>query len=79
MADRYIDPFETQLYGKFAREQMADVCAGKIPSLDRMVQFAIGAQEAADEAMAKVIAKAPKPAAAVDPAIVIAETADCKR
>jgi hypothetical protein len=30
VADPYIDPFETQLYGKFAREQMADVCLGKI-------------------------------------------------
>ncbi len=76
MADPYIDPFETQLYGKFAREQMADVCVGKIPALDKMVQFAIAAQQSADEAMASVIAKAPKPAAAVDPAAVIAEAGD---
>jgi hypothetical protein len=76
MADPYIDPFETRLYGKFAREQLADVCLGKIASLDKMVQFAITTQEAADEAMAKVIAKAPKPAAAVDPATVIAEAGD---
>jgi hypothetical protein len=76
MADPYIDPFETQLYGKFAREQMTAVCTGKIPSLDKMVQFAVSTQEAADEAMAKVIAKAPKPAAAVDPAAVLAEAGD---
>ncbi|MFS8065573.1 MAG: hypothetical protein ACMG6S_04295 [Byssovorax sp.] len=76
MADQYIDPFETKLYGKFAREQMAAVCTGKIPSLDTMVQFAINAQEAADEAMANAIAKAPKPAAAVDPATVLAEAGD---
>jgi hypothetical protein len=76
MADPYIDPFETQLYGKFAREQMADVCLGKIPALDKMVHFAIDAQLTADKAMAEVIAKAPKPAAAVDPAAVIAEAGD---
>ena len=76
MADPYIDPFETQLYGKFAREQMADVCLGKIPSLDKMVHFAIDAQLTADKAMADVIAKAPRAAAAVDPAAVIAEAGD---
>ena len=76
MSDPHIDPFETQLYGKFAREQIADVCLGKIPSLDKMVQYAITAQEAADAAMASVIAKAPKPATAVDPAAVLAEAGD---
>ena len=76
MSDPHIDPFETQLYGKFAREQIADVCLGKIPSLDKMVQHAITAQEAADAAMASVIAKAPKPATAVDPAAVLAEAGD---
>jgi hypothetical protein len=76
MADPHIDPFETQLYGKFAREQMADVCLGKIPALDKMVHFAIDAQLTADKAMAEVIAKAPKAAAAVDPAAVIAEAGD---
>ena len=76
MSDPHIDPFETQLYGKFAREQIADVCLGKIQSLDKMVQYAITAQEAADAAMASVIAKAPKPATAVDPAAVLAEAGD---
>jgi hypothetical protein len=76
MSDPHIDPFETQLYGKFAREQIADVCLGKIPSLDKMVQYVITAQEAADAAMASVIAKAPKPATAVDPAAVLAEAGD---
>ncbi len=37
MADPYIDPFETQLYGKFAREQMAAVCLGKIRDFDKAV------------------------------------------
>jgi len=76
MADPYIDPFETQLYGKFAREQMAEVCTGRVPALDAMVQFAIHTQESADAAMATVIANAPKPLTAVDAARVTAEAAD---
>ena len=76
MSDPYIDPFETQLYGKFAREQMAEVCLGKVPTLDKMIQFAITAQQTADESMALVIAKAPKADPAVDPVAVIAEAGD---
>jgi len=76
MADPYIDPFETQLYGKFAREQMLAVCLGKIAALDKMVHFAVDTQKAADEAMAEALAKQPKPAAAVDPAAVLAEAGD---
>lgn len=76
MADPYISAFETKAYGKFAREQMSEVCLGKIAALDKMVLFAISAQEAADEAMVKVLDKAPKPAAAVDPAAVLAEAGD---
>ena len=44
MSDPHVDPFETQLHGKFAREQIADVCLGKIPSLDKMVQYVITTQ-----------------------------------
>ncbi len=76
MADPHIDGYETKLYGKFSCEQMATVCMGKVPSLDSMVQFAIAAQEKADADMASAIAKAPKPAAAVDPATVLAEAGD---
>ena len=76
MADEYIDPFETQLYGKFAREQMAEVCLGRVPALDAMVRFAIHTQEVADAAMATVIANAPKPATVVDAAKVTSEAAD---
>lgn len=76
MADQYIDSFETQLYGKFAREQMADVCLGKVPALDSLVHFAIATQMAADGAMAGAIAKAPKAAPAIDPSAIIAEAGD---
>jgi hypothetical protein len=76
MSDPYIDPYETKLYGKFACEQMATVCVGKVPSLDPMVHFAITSQEKADADMASVIAKAPKPPTAVDPAAVLAEAGD---
>lgn len=76
MADPYIDPFETQLYGKFAREQMAAVCVGKVPALDAMVRFCIETQTTADAAMATAIAHAPRPAAAIDPAQVLAEAGD---
>ena len=60
MADPYIDPFETKLYGKFAREQMQAVCLGKVPALDPMIQFAILRQEEADAMMSDVLAKQPK-------------------
>lgn len=76
MADEYIDPFETQLYGKFAREQMAEVCIGRVPALDAMVRFSIDTQTAADAAMATVIANAPKPLTAIDAERVTTEAAD---
>ena len=76
MPDPYIDPYETKLYGKFSCEQMGTVCIGKVPPLDPMVQFAISSQEKADADMASVIAKAPKPPTAVDPAAVLAEAGD---
>jgi hypothetical protein len=76
MADSYIDPFETQLYGKFAREQMAEVCIGRVAALDAMVRFSIETQAAADAAMARVIANAPTPLTAIDAEHVTAEAAD---
>jgi len=59
MADPYIDQFETLIYGKFAREQMAEVCVGKIKELDKMVHFAIATQEAADKAKVEKVDVAP--------------------
>ncbi|HRI68246.1 MAG TPA: hypothetical protein PK156_28650 [Polyangium sp.] len=61
MADPYIDPFETKVYGKFAREQMAAVLKGLIPKLDPMVDYAISVQEKADQAMADLLDRQPKP------------------
>jgi hypothetical protein len=61
MADSYIDPQETQVYGLFARDQMKAVCLGMIPELDATVQFAIKQQVAADKAMAAALAKMPAP------------------
>ena len=61
MADTYIDPQETQIYGLFARDQMKAVCLGMIPELDAAVQFAIKHQAAADKAMAAALAKMPAP------------------
>ncbi|WP_437798146.1 hypothetical protein [Sorangium sp. So ce693] len=76
MADPYIDPFETKAYGKFAREQMASVLMGKLAALDGMIEFAIGQQIAADQAMADVLARQPKPAPELDSAAVLAEARD---
>lgn len=61
MADPYIDPFETRLYGKFSREQMATVLLGMVPALDDTVKFAISSQLAADQAMSDILDHQPKP------------------
>jgi hypothetical protein len=76
MADPYIDPFETKLYGKFAREQMQAVCLGKVPELDPMIQFAILRQEEADATMSDVLAKQPKAPPPLDADAVQAEAGD---
>jgi hypothetical protein len=60
MADPYIDPGETQLYGAFACEQMEDVCIGKIPALDGTVRFAIQTQRAANATMKEALDRLPK-------------------
>ncbi|MFO0649985.1 MAG: hypothetical protein U0326_27440 [Polyangiales bacterium] len=60
MADPYIDPGETLLYGAFACEQMKDVCIGKVPGLDEMVRFAIRSQSEANGAMKAVLDRQPK-------------------
>lgn len=76
MADPYIDPFETLVYGSFAREQLAEVCLGKVPKLDGMVAFAIASQKEADLAMKAVLERQPRAAPAVDASAVLAETRD---
>ncbi|WP_437599284.1 hypothetical protein [Sorangium sp. So ce590] len=76
MADPYIDPFETKAYGKFAREQMASVLMGKIAALDGVIEFAVDKQLLADQAMADVLDRQPKPAPELDSAAVLAEARD---
>ncbi|WP_437752557.1 hypothetical protein [Sorangium sp. So ce1389] len=76
MADPYIDPFETKIYGKFAREQMAAVLMGKVAALDGMVEFAMGKQLLADQAMSDVLDRQPKPAPELDSAEVLEEARD---
>lgn len=61
MADTNITPFETKIYGKFAREQMAVVLIGLVPGLDKMVEFAIAEQAKADHTMADLLARQPLP------------------
>ncbi|UQA60055.1 hypothetical protein [Polyangium aurulentum] len=70
MADPYIDPFETKVYGKFTREQMAAVLTGLVPGLDDMIAFAIGAQLAADQAMSDALEREPKPVQVDGPAVL---------
>lgn len=75
MADPYIDPFETKIYGKFAREQMTAVLTGLVPGLDDMIAFAIGAQLKADHAMSDILDRQPKPPV-LDSAAVLDEARD---
>ncbi|WP_437660836.1 hypothetical protein [Sorangium sp. So ce1182] len=76
MADPYIDPFETKIYGKFAREQMTAVLMGKLPALDGMVEFAVGKQLVADQAMSDLLDRQPKPAPELDSSAVLEEARD---
>jgi len=76
MADPYIDPYETKAYGKFAREQMAEVLVGKNPVFDHLVEWMIGQQLTADMAMNDVLDKLPKPTPLLDSAEVLDEARD---
>lgn len=76
MADPYIDQFETQIYGKYACEQMEKVCLGRVPKLDPMVQFAISTQATADAEMKVVLDKQPKPPSTEEATAVIEESRD---
>lgn len=76
MADPYIDQFETQIYGKYCREQMQKVCVGRLPELDTMVEFAMAQQARADAEMKLVLDKQPKPASTEDAAAVLEEARD---
>jgi hypothetical protein len=75
MADPYIDQFETLIYGKFAREQLAAVLVGKIPELDGMVQYALKRQQAVDDDMTTALANQPAPPV-LDAAKTLAEAGD---
>ena len=63
MADSYVDPRETLIYGAFARDQLAAVCLGLVPALDGAVKFAITEQGKADAAMKEVLDRQPAAAA----------------
>lgn len=65
MADSYIDPRETLIYGAFARDQFAAVCMGLVPALDGAVKFASAEQAKADAAMKEALDRLPA-ASAVD-------------
>lgn len=65
MADSYIDPRETLIYGAFARDQLAAVCVGLVPALDGAVKFAISEQGKADASMKETLDRQP-PAAAIE-------------
>ncbi|MBK6529483.1 MAG: hypothetical protein IPN17_11930 [Deltaproteobacteria bacterium] len=65
MADSYIDPRETLIYGAFARDQFAAVCMGLVPALDGAVKFASAEQAKADAAMKDALDRLPA-AATVD-------------
>lgn len=76
MADPYIDPKETLIYGKFSRDQMKEVCIGRIPALDGMVKFAIQTQTGADDRMMAVLAKQPNQPKEIDSEAVLMEARD---
>ncbi|MDO9015920.1 MAG: hypothetical protein Q8S73_34830 [Deltaproteobacteria bacterium] len=74
MADSYIDPRETLIYGAFARDQFTAVCAGLVPALDGAVKFAAAEQAKADAAMKEVLDR--QPAAAVADGDPVADARD---
>jgi hypothetical protein len=76
MADAYIDQFETLIYGKFAREQMKEVCIGRVPELDAAIEFAISAQQVADEAMSAALANQPRDKPVLATSEALAEARD---
>ena len=76
MADPYIDQFETQVYGKYAREQMVKVCIGRIKELDGAVNFAIAQQKQADLDMKVVLDKETTTLSAEVAAVTVEEARD---
>jgi hypothetical protein len=76
LSDPFIDQIETQIYGKYSRQQMAKVCLGRIPELDGMVNYAIATQEQADADMKAMLDKQPKLATIADAAAVLTEARD---
>jgi hypothetical protein len=51
MPDPFIDPKETQSYGPFVRERIANEVKGLVPELDGAVDYCLERQREADEAM----------------------------
>jgi hypothetical protein len=76
VADPYIDQFETQIYGLFAREQMKEVCLGRIEKLDPLVHFAIAAQKKADDKMKEALDRQPAPRPALSEEDALTEARD---
>jgi hypothetical protein len=76
VADPYIDQFETQIYGKYACEQMEKVCLGRVKELDGTVKFAIAQQAQANAEMKAVLDKQPKPVNVEDAAATLDEARD---
>src|SRR5262249_55551969 len=66
----------TLIYGQFCREQMVEVCIGKVKELDPMVKFAVAKQEGADENMKAVLDRQPRRESEDDPAQTLAEARD---
>ncbi|MBI4616585.1 MAG: hypothetical protein HY720_23445 [Planctomycetes bacterium] len=60
MADPYIDPLETQIYGPYAREQMESVCRGLIAAFDGVLDFCKEEQARVDRLVADVLARQPR-------------------
>ena len=76
MADPYIDQYETQIYGKYACEQMEKVCLGRVKELDGTVKFAIAQQAQANADMKAVLDRQPKPVNVEDAAATLEEARD---
>lgn len=76
MADPYIDQFETQIYGKFARDQMNEVCRGRVPALDPVVDFAITAQKKADDDMKAALDRQPRDKPVISDSDALANSRD---
>jgi hypothetical protein len=74
MADTYIAPGETVVYGEYCREQMRDEVLPLLEECAGIVGLCIARQKEADEKMAAVLARVPAPV--VDGTDPVEETRD---